>query len=203
LFCKKHKYDLAYTLFFSTGDEQLQRLDTKKLALATILGALAAALEAIPGPPFDIRFPLYPQISWDPSGIPMMISVLFTGSIGGIYTCLIGCAVIMLRGNLFGGILKLVAELATLLAFVVFRKGIVKKSVTAIVSRVLVMTVANYLLLPIFYAPYQTQATVVGLLVPIAIFNITQALINIIPAYIVYSRLGDKWLLFGTADNRP
>jgi riboflavin transporter FmnP len=173
----------------------LQRMDTKKLALASILGALAAALEAIPGPPFDIRYPLYPQISWDPSGIPMMISVFFTGSIGGVYTCLIGCAVIILRGNIYGGTLKIIAELATLLAFVVFRKGIVKKSITAIVSRVLVMSVANYYLLPIFYAPYQTQATVVGLLVPIAVFNVTQALINIIPAYIIYSRLGDWWRL--------
>ena len=173
----------------------MQKLDTKNLALATILGALAAALEAIPGPPFDIRFPLYPNISWDPSGIPMMLSVLFTGSVGGVYTCLIGCAVIMLRGNLYGGILKLIAELATILAFTIFRKGIIKKSSAAIVSRVLVMTVANYLLLPIFYAPYVTPESVVALLVPIAIFNITQALINIVPAYIIYNRLGDWWRL--------
>jgi riboflavin transporter FmnP len=173
----------------------LLTLGTKNLALATMLGAVAAALEAIPGPPFDIRFPLYPQISWDPSGIPMMLSVFFTGSIGGLYSCLIGCTVIMLRGNIYGGILKLIAELATLLAFTIFRKGIVKKSITAITSRVLLMTVANYLLLPIFYGPYQTQATVVGLLLPIAVFNITQALINIIPAYIIYNKLGDWWRL--------
>ena len=169
------------------------KLDTKNLALATMMGALAAALEAIPGPPFDIRFPLYPNISWDPSGIPMMLSVFFTGSIGGVYTCLIGCAVIMLRGNLYGGILKLIAELATILAFTIFRKGIVKKSITATTSRVLVMTVANYLLLPIFYAPYVTPTSVVALLVPIAIFNITQALINIVPAYVIYNRLGEWW----------
>lgn len=175
--------------------KQLLKLDTKSLALATLLGALAAALEAIPGPPFDIRFPLYPQISWDPSGIPMMMSVFFTGPIGGVYTCLIGCAVIMLRGNLYGGILKLIAELTTILAFTIFRNGIVKKSITAIASRVLVMTVANYLLLPIFYHPYQTPATVVGLLGPIAIFNITQVLINIIPSIIIYNRLGDWWRL--------
>ena len=181
----------------------MQRLDTRKLALASMLGALAAALEAIPGPPFDIRFPLYPNISWDPAGIPMMISVLFTGPIGAVYTCLIGCTVIILRGNLYGGILKLIAELATILAFAAFRKGIVKKSITAIVSRVLVMTVANYYLLPIFFSPYQTEATVLVLLIPIAVFNITQALINIIPAYIIYSRLSDKWRLWGTTDTSP
>ena len=171
----------------------MQRLDTRTLALASILGALAAALEAIPGPPFDIPFPLYPKISWDPSGIPMMISLLFTGPIGAVYTCLIGCTVIILRGNVSGGILKLIAELATLLAFAAFRKGIVKKSITAIVSRVLVMSVANYLLLPIFY--HMPESVVAGLLVSFGVFNVTQALINIIPAYIIYSRLGDWWRL--------
>jgi riboflavin transporter FmnP len=181
----------------------LQRLDTKKLALATILGALAAALEAIPGPPFDIRYPLYPNISWDPTGIPIMISVLFTGTLGGTYTCLIGCMVIMLRGNFAGGTLKLIAELATILGFVVIRRGIVKKSISAITLRVLIMSAANYLLLPIFYAPYVTPETVIANLCSFAVFNITQALINIIPAYIIYSRLGDKWLLFGTTDTNP
>jgi len=181
----------------------LQRLDTKKLALASILGALAAASEVIKGPPFDIPFPLMPgTVSWDLTGMPMILSLLFTGPIGAIYTTVIGCSIIFLRGNVSGGTLKLVAELATILAFAVIRKGIITKSIAAVMSRVLVMTIANFYLLQLFYV-WATEAYVVGLLFPLGIFNVTQALLNIIPAYIIYSRLCNKWRLWGTKDNSP
>ena len=178
----------------------MQRLDTRKLALASILGALAAASEMIKGPPFDIPFPLLPgTVSWDLTGMPMMLSLLFTGPIGAVYTCVIGCSIIFLRGNVYGGLLKLIAELATILAFAVIRKGIVTKSIAAVLSRVLVMTVANFYLLQIFYV-WATETYVVGLLFPLGILNATQALLNIIPAYIIYYRLRNKWQLWRTAD---
>jgi riboflavin transporter FmnP len=169
----------------------LLKLDTRKLALASILAALCGVFEIIPGPPFDIPFPLYTRISWDLTGMPMMISLLFTGPIGAIYTCLIGCSFIFLRGNLYGGIFKLVAELATILAFVAIRRGFIPKTVAAVVSRVVVMTAANYYLLPMFYG--MSPSSVVTILPAIAVMNGTQALINIIPAQIIYSRLGNAW----------
>ncbi len=169
----------------------MQKLDTRRLVLASILGALSAVFEIIPGPPFDIPFPLYDRVSWDLTGMPMIISLLFTGPIGAVYTCLIGCSFIFLRGNVYGGIFKLIAELATILAFAVIRKGFTAKSIVSIGSRVLVMTVANYYLLPIFYS--MPLAVVVSILPALAIMNGTQALINIIPAQIIYSRLGDAW----------
>jgi riboflavin transporter FmnP len=165
----------------------LQKVKTREVAAASLLGALAALWEIIPGPPFDIPFPLYPRISLDLTGIPMMISLLSYGTIPGVYTSLIGCSIIFLRGNISGGIFKLVAELATLLGFVLVKKGIVAKSVLAITFRVAVMTVVNYFLLPFFYN--MPESTVVGLLVPIALFNLLQVLINIIPAYLIYSRI--------------
>ena len=171
----------------------MPRLDTRKLALASILGALSAVFEIIPGPPFDIPFPLYDRVSWDLTGMPMIISLLFTGPIGAVYTCLIGCSFIFLRGNFYGGIFKIIAELATILAFAAIRKGFIPKSIAAVGSRVLVMTVANYYLLPIFY--FMPVSVVVGILPALAVMNATQALINIIPAQIVYSRLGDWWRL--------
>jgi riboflavin transporter FmnP len=169
----------------------LRRLDTRKLALASILGALSAVFEIIPGPPFDIPFPLYDRVSWDLTGMPMIISLLFTGPIGSVYTCLIGCSFIFLRGNFYGGIFKIIAELATILAFAAIRKGFITKSISAIASRVLIMTIANYYLLPIFYG--MPVSFVVGILPALAIMNATQVLINIIPAQIVYSRLSDTW----------
>jgi len=117
----------------------------------------------------------------------MMISLLFYGSMPGVYTSLIGCSIIFLRGNISGGIFKLVAELATLLGFVLFKKGIVVRSILAVTLRVAVMTAANYFLLQLFYK--MPESVVAGLLVPIALFNVIQALINIIPGYLIYLRL--------------
>ena len=181
----------------------MQRLDTRKLALASILGALAAASEVIKGPPFDIPFPLMPgTVSWDLTGVPMLISLLFVGPLAAVYTCVIGCSIIFLRGNVPGGSLKLIAELATILAFVAIRKGIITKSVVAAASRVLVMTVANFYLLQLFYV-WASEAYVVSILFPLGIFNVTQALLNIIPAYIIYSKLPDRWRFWETPEPNP
>ena len=165
----------------------IPNIKAREITAASLLGALAALWEIIPGPPFDIPFPLYPQISLDLTGIPMMISLLSYGTVPGVYTSLIGCSIIFLRGNISGGIFKLVAELSTLLGFVLLKNGMIAKSVLAITFRVAVMTVANYFLLPFFYSMPVSYA--VGLLVPIAIFNLVQALINIIPAYLIYLRI--------------
>ncbi len=180
----------------------MHRLDTKKLAIASILGALAAASEAIKGPPFDIPFPPLPGvISWDLTGIPMMISLLFNGSIGAVYTSIIGCSMIFTR-NIPGGTFKLVAELATILAYAAISKSVIPRTAAAVTSRVLVMTAVNYWMLPIFYPNYYpTEATVVGILLPLAAFNLTQALLNIIPAYMIYHRLPDSWRLWARTEN--
>ena len=180
----------------------MQRLETKNLALASILGALSAVFELIPGPPFDIPFPIAPpKVSWDLTGMPMMISLLFTGPIGALYACVIGCSIIFLRGNVQGGTFKLIAELATILAFAAVRKGFIPKTIAAIVSRVLVMSVVSYYLLPIFLPRYYPSgADVVVILLPLALLNITQALLNIIPAYIIYDRLPDRWRFWATPE---
>lgn len=160
-----------------------------------MLAGLSGVFEIIPGPPFDIPFPLYDRVSWDLTGMPMMISLLFTGPLGAIYTTLIGCSFIFLRGNIYGGIFKVVAELATILAFAAIRKGFITKSVASVLSRVIVMTVANYYLLPVFYG--MPASFVISILPALAIMNGTQALINIFPAQIIYSRLGDAWRIRG------
>jgi riboflavin transporter FmnP len=164
-----------------------RNIKTREVAAASLLGALAALWEIIPGPPFDIPFPLYPQISLDLTGIPMMISLLFCGPISGVYTSLIGCSIIFLRGNVPGGIFKLVAELATLLGFVLLKRNIFVRSILAVTLRVTVMTATNYFLLQLFYKMPEPAAFI--LLVPIALFNVIQALINIIPAYLIYLRV--------------
>jgi len=173
--------------------ESWLKIGTREVAVASVLGALSAMLEYQPGPPFDITFLLYPKISWDFTGIPMMISLLLCGPLCAVYTCLIGCSMIFFRGNIPGGTFKVLAELATLIGYAVFRRNFVVDAAKAALSRVAVMTIANYYLLPLFYGKYgMTQEAAAALLVPIALFNVTQALINIIPAYMVYLRIKGK-----------
>lgn len=158
----------------------MSRIDVRVLAVASVFGALSALLEVIRGPPFDIPFPLYDRISWDFTGVPMMLSLLLYGPLAGVYTCLIGCAIIFLRGNLTGGVFKLLAELATLLGYALLRRGVLLNSILAAGARVGVMTAANYYLLPFFYGMPVSVAA--GLLPTIAVFNASQAAINIYPA---------------------
>jgi riboflavin transporter FmnP len=157
------------------------------IAVASLLGALAALSELIPGPPFDIPFPLYSRISWDLTGIPIMISQLMYGPTTAIYTTLIGCSIIFLRGNLYGGVFKIIAELATVLGYSLLRRSIYTRSSSAIAARVLVMTVANFYLLQMFYG--MPESVVMSLLPVIAVFNATQVLINLVPAQIVSQRI--------------
>lgn len=168
-------------------------LDTKKLALASLLGGISAILEIIPGIPFDIPFPLYTRVSWDLTGLPMMISLLSTGLVGGIYTTVIGCSIIFLRGNIYGGIFKIIAELATIITFGVIRSNFFVKSFGGTLSRVVVMTGINYLLLPVFYG--LPESFVIDILPALAILNASQALINILPAKIVVSKIRNVQLL--------
>jgi riboflavin transporter FmnP len=160
---------------------------TREIAVASVLGALSVLCEIVPGPPFDIPFPLYPQVTWDITGIPMMISLLLFGPFSAIYTCLVGCAIIFLRGNISGGVFKVIAELSTVLAYALIRQGRIVKTLGASFSRVIVMTITNYYLLQVFYN--LPEGVVVGLLPVLAVFNFSQALINVIPAQIIHKRI--------------
>ncbi|RLI45039.1 hypothetical protein DRO61_11385 [Candidatus Bathyarchaeota archaeon] len=162
-------------------------IGTREIAVASILGALSFLFEVVPGPPFDIPFPLYPRVTWDITGIPMMISLLLYGPLTAVYTCLIGTAIIFLRGGISGGLFKIIAELSTLLAYALIKKNIIVKATVASFTRVAVMTIANYFMLQFFYKT--PEAIVIGLLPTLAIFNFSQAMINIIPAHIIHKRI--------------
>lgn len=169
------------------------KIGVREIAVASVLGALSAMLKFQAGPPFSISFPLYPRIAWDFAEIPIIISLLTCGPLCGIYTSLIGCSIIFLRGNMTGGIFKVIAEFATIIGYALFRRNFALDTAKATLSRVIVMTVANYYLLPFFYGKYGTTPEVAAaLLAPIAVFNVTQALINIIPAYAIYKKIAGK-----------
>ena len=120
----------------------------------------------------------------------MIISLLSYGLVSVVYTSFVECSIIFLRGNIPGGVFKLVAKLATLLGFVLLKKGIVARSILAVTLRVTVMTASNYFLLQLFYN--MPESAVIGLLIPLGLFNLVQALINIFPAYLIYLRISES-----------
>lgn len=171
----------------------LSRIGVREIAVASVLGALSAILKFQAGPPFSILFPLYPKISWDFAEIPIIMSLLLCGPLCGIYTSIIGCSIIFLRGNIIGGIFKIIAEFSTIIGYAIFKRNFAIDAGKATLSRVMVMTVANYYLLPFFYGKYGTTPEVAAaLLAPIAVFNATQALINMIPAQLIYLKIAGK-----------
>lgn len=155
------------------------------IAASSALGGLVAVFETLP---FDVPFPPYPRITFDPSGIPIVLSLLLTGFVPSVYTTLIGTSMIFYRGNVFGGIFKVIAELSTVAGLqVLIKRGIYLSSVSSLATRIAVMTVANYFLLPLFYG--LPLKIVVPLLPLIAIFNLIQGAINVGIAYVIYVRV--------------
>jgi hypothetical protein len=72
-----------------------------------------------------------------------------------------------------------------LLSFV--EKSIVARSILTVTLRETVMTATNYFLLQFIYD--MPESTVIVWLIPLALFNLIQAIINIIPAYLIYLRI--------------
>jgi hypothetical protein len=127
----------------------------------------------------------------------MVLALVLFGLTSGIVTCSIGAASIAIRGppNAF---LKLLAELSTILGiYIVLRiKGL--KSLegrglklvgagSSITVRVIVMTVANLLLLPLLFS---RAFEAVLLLLPVyALFNVLQGALSAFGGLLVYEAI--------------
>jgi riboflavin transporter FmnP len=164
-----------------------------------MLSALAAILEIFP---VEIPFPLFPRLTVDPVGIPIAVAAILYGPSAGLIASGIAGAAITLRGNAIGASFKVVAEVSTSvpLALTLYAlRGHLSKGgrrawvavglswAVAVTSRIAVMTVDNYLFLQVLLSfPVEL---VLALLPIIAIFNLLQGIINVVPAYLVVHRL--------------
>ncbi len=174
-------------------------LSTKELAGTGMLSAVAALFEVLP---FDLPFPLLPFLTFDPTGIPIAIAAILYGPSAGMVATGIAGIVIGAR-NPVGATFKTVAEFSTVvpLALVMhrFKRSLSRGGTTgwitvtgltwvaAIGSRVAVMTLFNYAVLPIIIPSMAN--VIVFILVPIAVFNLIQGVLNVVPAYFVVDRL--------------
>jgi riboflavin transporter FmnP len=168
------------------------------IAGTALLGAIAAVLDwTFKLANLKIPFPLMTDLKFDLLGIPMVLALLLFGLASGIITCSIGAVSIAIRGppNAF---LKFLAELSTILGiyFVLRIKGL--KSLdsqrgkllgagSSIFVRVIVMTFANLLLLPLFFS--QAFEAVLLLLPVYGVFNVLQGALSALGGLLVYEAI--------------
>ncbi|MFQ5918927.1 MAG: hypothetical protein ACE5I4_02620 [Thermoplasmata archaeon] len=176
------------------------------------LAAMASFLEIIP---FDLRvpFPLLTFLTFDPTGIPIAVAAVLYGPLGAFVTAGIAGITIATR-NPVSAAFKTTAEMSTAIPLALTLWGLRGREgdsssrtwallglagAVAVVSRVAVMTGFNLVFLPLLLGI--PEAVVVGLLLPIAIFNAAQAVINVVPAYLIVRGLPPdlrpSWLAWG------
>ncbi|MFX0068836.1 MAG: hypothetical protein ACFFA1_06270 [Promethearchaeota archaeon] len=151
------------------------------------LGALVVLSELFPIIGItDIPFPPYGRLTFDPTGIPIILALLLFGFVSGVATSLLAFLIISLRGNIIGGVMKGLAEGLTVIGFALSYK-LTKKlwvgPIGGIALRVAGMHLVNWILLPIFYGI--PEPVVLGLLPLIDLFNLIQGGINVALALII------------------
>lgn len=179
----------------------MKSLHTKtiKLAGTAVLGALVVVFDyTLKFSGLKIPFPLFPVLKFDFTGIPIVLSYLVFGLSSGATTSSIAFLAILLRsGDAIGPLMKAIAELSTIAGMALFirrtnRMGKTLSIALGIVLRVVVMSVVNLIVLPIFYTQYYTFSAAVLFLPLLGVFNTIQGSISIFGGLLIYKAIAGK-----------
>jgi riboflavin transporter FmnP len=167
---------------------------TARLTGTAILAALVIVFDyALKFSGLKIPFPWMPFLKFDFTGIPIVVALLLFGLASAATTSVVASLGIIARsGDLIGGAMKGLAELSTVTGMAAGlhladrispsrRIRMAAALVIGVVTRILVMTVWNLLVLPNFYGiPFNAT---IGMLPFIALFNAMQGVMTIILGY--------------------
>lgn len=160
---------------------------TARLTGTAILAALVIVFDySLKYSGLKIPFPWYPNLKFDFTGIPIIMSLFMYGFPSAITTSVVaGLGIVVRSGNVLSASMKVIAELSTViglhLGLSVLSKG--KEPTNYLVwglgvaARVIIMSTVNLYVLPNIYR-VPMEATI-GLLPLIGLFNIIQGLITI------------------------
>jgi len=168
------------------------------IAGTALLGALVVVLDVtfkMAG--LKIPFPLFIDLKFDALGIPMMLAYFLFGFLSGAITSAIAFLSITARsGRVFEAFMKFLAEFVTILGvyivlrfrkpFALNRKWRVISMVSGIITRVVVMDIANVLLLPVFTPYYGSYQAVIAIVHLISFFNVIQGAITVFGGFLLY-----------------
>lgn len=174
------------------------KMNTKILAGTTILAALAVVLDyAQKYSSLKIPFPWLPQLKFDFTGIPIVLSTLLFGFVPGLITCLVASLAILARsGSVVSSSMKGLAEFSTILGIIVsvrlFGKFSVMRSCTLGTGvRVIIMLVANFALVYAGIMPldqtFLNTPLIWGVLV--GVFNFLQGGLSAFGGYFFYETI--------------
>jgi riboflavin transporter FmnP len=171
--------------------------DTVTLTGTTVLAALVFIFDyTMKFSGLKIPFPWLPNLKFDFTGVPIVLSTLLFGLASGATTSAIAFLAILIRsGDVVGASMKALAEFSTILGMTLASKRFAKtpklakiaSSFFGVASRSLTMFFANLIILPMFYGILQTAAILTSPL--IVAFNVVQGFIGIILGYFLYETL--------------
>jgi riboflavin transporter FmnP len=172
---------------------------TIKLTGTAILAALVIVFDfALKYSGLKLPFPWYPNLKFDFTGIPIALSLFLYGFPSSVMTSLVaGIGIVARSGNVISATMKVAAELSTVVGLHLGRQ-LVKNGSRAkyaswgvgLVSRILVMTVVNFYVLPNVYN--MPMKATIGLLPLIGIFNALQGAITIGLGYFLYEAVKSR-----------
>jgi riboflavin transporter FmnP len=166
----------------------LSRLKSSTLTGTALLAALVIVFDyALKFSGLKIPFPWMPALKFDFTGIPIALSLFMYGMPSALTTSLVAFVGIVARsGDIIGATMKFTAEFSTVLGLGLGMK-VAERFATLVQNgsglalglalRVVAMSVANILVLPLYGYP---QPVVYGMLPLIAVFNVASGAITIL-----------------------
>ena len=170
-----------------------------RLASTAVLGALVVVFDyALKFSGLKIPFPFFPTLKFDFTGIPIVLSYLVFGLSSGATTASIAFLGILIRsGDVIGALMKAIAEGATIAGMALWtrrtlRRGALLSLAFGLGLRIAVMSIANVIVLPLFYSKYYTFEAAVLLLPLLAVFNAIQGFISIGGGFLIHQAIAGK-----------
>jgi riboflavin transporter FmnP len=170
---------------------------TARLTGTAILAALVIVFDyALKFSGLKIPFPWMPFLKFDFTGVPIVVALLLFGLSPSATTSVVaGLGIVARSGDLIGGAMKGLAELSTVAGMAAGlhlaerispSRGIRMTGalVIGVVTRILVMSVWNLLVLPNFYG-VPLNATI-GMLPLLALFNAMQGAMTVVLGYTLH-----------------
>jgi riboflavin transporter FmnP len=170
---------------------------TARLTGTAILAALVLVFDyTLKYSGLKIPFPWFPDLKFDFTGVPIVLSLLMYGLPSAVSTSIVaGLGILARSGNPISASMKMLAELSTVTGFWAgtvlsgrSRLGAggstAASTVIGILARVIAMSAANLVVMPNFWGVPLEVAY--GLLPLLAAFNVVQGLISLGFGYFLY-----------------
>jgi len=171
--------------------------ETVRLTGTAILAALVIVFDyTLKFSGLKIPFPWMPFLKFDFTGVPIIVALLLFGlASAGTTSFVASLGIIARSGDLIGGAMKGMAELSTVVGMAaglyiterISSSRVIRMAgmlVVGVVTRILVMSVWNLLVLPNFYGiPFNAT---IGMLPLLALFNAMQGAMTVALGYTLH-----------------